>query len=287
MEYLIFSQIECCLKINGQYSGIINLNPKSFNIEQTDLIQFIPLNSFAPISFILNNPIEQVKIINSQVCNFIFPVNFLYCNLGYQTHLLEQFNNFSLQVLTDGIGKIILLNNNNHFVETFTSKFDKISIFYKDNEYIGLLFKGERQLFILLDTVNFKTIFYKYIDEIYLENGTIIIKIFPPTLLNHQVKYTIKKGIITRSILRGKEPPTLLEPSLFCFAFLECLSLKDNVQDFLSAEINEEKLIEFLGDFDYILPLQHTTYQFAIISKSAKFLSFKLQNNKIFDIETN
>lgn len=286
MVYHIFSQINCYIKINGEYKGILSLTPLTLNLNGLDFIELLPQNNFCPIYFTLSNPPPQVKTHNTSFGVYLYPVYFLSQNLGYKELFFKEYENFNLKVVLDGICKIIITNNAGCFTETISFNPTNFSVFYKDNRYIGLLFNLDKQLFILLDHQNLKTIFYKLVDEIYLENGVIYAKIATPSTLCHTIIYTIEKGEITRQIVKEKEPFTLLNDTLFGFAFLESLSLKDEIGYFLQESINQEKLKEFIGEYDYILPCPNASYQFTLIGSSVKFVKFTIKEQKIVDLET-
>ena len=123
-------------------------------------------------------------------------------------------------------------------------------------------------------------------DEIFLENGVIYAKVITPSTLRHTIIYTIEKSEITRRIVKEKEPFTLLNETLFCFAFLESLSLKDEIGCFLQEGLDQVKLKEFIGEYDYILPCPNDSYQFTLIGSSVKFIKFTIKEQKIVDLET-
>ena len=286
MLYNLFSQIQCVLKVNGIYKGIINLNPTELELSSQDFIEFIPLENLQSITFILAKESPQIKVAKTNICNYIFPLYFLPKYSGYKKLYSTQENNYHLQIVLDGVCKITLSTESLTHTEIVPFKPNNISVFYKDSRYIGLLFALNINICVILDVKNCTTIFYKQVEQAYHENDVIYTLIRPSSILCHTVIYKIKNGEITRQISRNKEPYSLTNQSLFCFAFLECVSLKDDISPFLAEGLPQDKIVGFLGDYDYILPCNSPLYDFALVGESIKFVKFKVENGKIIDLET-
>ena len=203
MLYNIFSQIQCVLKVNGIYKGIINLNPIELNLSDQDLLQFIPLENLQAINFILSKETPQVKVAKTDICNYLYPLYFLPNFLGYKKLYSLQENTYNLDIVLDGVCKVTLSTSKSTHTEIIPFKPSNISIFYKDSRYIGLLFTLNKQLCVVLDLQNCCTIFYKYADLAYYENDTIYIKTQVSTILYHTITYKIpvkfakKKSLIS------------------------------------------------------------------------------------------
>ena len=282
--YYFFSDLNCALKINGKFMGTLSYNPISVNVLTNDFIEIIPPCELLPINFTINNPPNSVKILPTSLGNFIYPISFKSYPLGYKELFKKDFNNYKVSVLLDGSVKFRLYTNNGTFVQNIPFYPYNVSVFYQDNRHIGLLFNGDKQFLVIKEVSSGNTIFCKLANNFYLENDKIICEQTLPTVLNHKIIATFNNANYSKKISREKELSSIKNQTLFCLAFLECVSLKDELTDFLCEHLPSEKISDFIGEFDYILTSPTPSYQFVLIGKGVKWIRFTLDNNKISDI---
>ncbi len=283
MTYHFFSHLSCAFKVNGQFKGILNLTPITINLSPSDFIEIIPCENYLSINFIASRPSTMVNFINTPFGVYAYPISFRLQNLEYKNLFSHKYNDCIIKVIADFNIKLFLNTTNDTFIEQLPFIPTKTEVFYKDNRYIGLLFCSNKQLLIIKELSTFDTVFYKFADEFKLQNNTIYSLTQTPSLLKHTIKYTYQQGNQTREVFREKETNSLVNTKLFCFAFLECVALKDDLSCFLKGGINQEKIIEFIGEFYQILPSPTPKYDFALVGEKVKFIKFNLENDLICD----
>ena len=284
MKYF-FSFVPLALKINGEYKGIIHTEPKGEILKPNDFIELIcPSSEFLPISFCLKSPPEQIKILTSRFGSFIFPLALKPYPLGYEKLYFYEFGTTTISVVCDGVTKIIVEDKNLLLVETLHSKPRSCQVLFSENGYIGLLFELNKPTLLVFNLTKGKTELYTWADKIYLENECLITKTFSPTMLRHSVITTYSLNDFNKSIKRTLSLEKLnLEQKKY--AFLECLVLGDNIDDFLASGLNATALKEFIGEFETIMPSLSPNHDFSLIGKKLKFIKFKMQDGLITDID--
>jgi len=286
MKYYFFSTISCLLKVNGESQGTLSLEPLEIEINKSHFLELVPQGEFLPITFSLNAPPNNVKVIETNFCTFVYPLSFKGYPLGYKKLLEKEFSNYKIEVLLDGVCKFLLQTNEFACVETISQAPTNIEILYKDNRYIALLFQLNKQVLIVKDVSSGETVFYKVAQKFYLENNAIYSTSTLPTICNHTITYCYSNSGTQRKIEKGKTAFSITNTTLFKFAFLECVSLKDNFSEFLKEDLPADKVSAFIGEFDYILPSPTPLYDFVLIGNDAKFIKLELENNLISNIET-
>lgn len=284
--YYLFSSLPCAIKINGEYKGTLSLQPLCLTLNLDDFIEIIPLKEFLPINFNLRNVPPNVKTISTFCGKVLFPLSFKSYPLGYKELLKKQFNNYDVFVKVDGTTKFYLQTPSYTIVETIPLKPEFVKIFYSDNRYIGLLFQCEKQILIIKEIESGNTIFNQWADEFCLEHGSLLSKTKCKTLLAHTIIYSYNFKETRRQIIREISPCEIKNETLFSLAFLECVNLLDDLKDFLAEGLPQEKIVEFLGTFDYVLPSPNSKYQFMLVGEKVKFVSLRIDNGLICDLST-
>ena len=117
-------------------------------------------------------------------------------------------------------------------------------------------------------------------DKIIYQSGTVQAESHLPTLLKHTVKTEFSSSGKSVEIIRGKQI-TDLNLIQLKYAFLECVCLKDEVGDFLNPQVDVSLFLDFIGQFDCIMPSLSPNHDFSLIGSSLRFIRLDIKNGKI------
>ncbi len=283
MQYF-FSFVPVALKINGEYKGIIHTEPKGKFLKSNDLIEFLsPTSEFLPLTFCLNSPPTQVRVLSCCYGDFIYPISLKPYPLPYEKLYHFEFNEVTVSVICDGVCKIILESKNYLCVNTLPEKPHSCQVLFCENGYIGLLFTLNKQTLITFDLSNGKALLTATANKIYLENSTLITQSSVPTILSHTITTTYIGQTKKKTLVRKNSVNTLSEEQ-FKYAFLECASLGDDLSDFLTTDIDQNLIKEFIGEFDAIMPSLSPSHDFSLVGKNLRFIKIKTEKGKICDV---
>lgn len=286
MDYYFFSYLACIAKIKGK---VYQLSTDLVKIDCSfgDVIEFCsPQNKFLPLHYILGENSPLVKEFATPYGVYVFPEYFTPYPYNYEKIFCQNyfFDSVNITVIADGFVKLLMQNESSFNIEQLPFKPTKIECPFAENGFIGLLFMGERSIFYLYDAKSNSIILRENGDISF--NKTLTITKNYPTLLKHEITKSYNKDFTEKDVvILRKANGDFTNPILFKYAFLECISLQDNVSDFLLHKENKDKIYEFFGNFNLILPFHEKEYDFILIySDSVKFVKIKLNNNLIEDI---
>ena len=280
MQYF-FSFVPVALKINGEFKGIIHTEPVAVNVKQTDFIEFIcTQNSFLPICFTLKNKPDCVRALYSRYGDFIYPLSFTPYPV-YQKHFEYDTHDLRISVVSKGICKVYFYTVNTQQSYILPQKPQSCQVILSENGYIGLLLQLNKPYCIVFNISTGQLVFNCHADKIVCDGKKITTENFIPTLCKHKKITTFYRGEKTEMLTR--ENPPLNELQLK-YAFLECANLNDDLSQFLSDDLNQNSIKNFIGDFDCILPPLSEKYDFCLAGEKLKFVKIELLNDKICDI---
>ena len=280
MQYF-FSFVPCALKINGEYKGIISTEPQGESLKENDFIELLSPNSqFLSLSFLLKSPPPQVRRLISTFGDFIYPLSFPAIPYPMQELYSYSTDGIHLKIICDGFCKLIFSSPTFYTTQILPSKPSNFSVLFIKNGYIGILLELNRQSIYLFNMKNGKLELYYQADKITFQEGVIKAESHLPTLLNHTVKTRFSSSGKNVEIIRGKQIGNLNSLQLK-YAFLECVCIKDEVSDFLNPEINSKLFLEFIGQFDCIMPSLSPSHDFSLVGNELRFIKFEIKDDKI------
>lgn len=277
MNYYFFSYLECIAKINGK---TYQLSTELLKIDCSfgDIIEFCsPQNEFLPLHYILGENSPLVKEFSTPYGVYVFPEYFTPYPLHYEKIFCQNYfyDTVNITIIADGFIKLLMQNERSFNIEQLPFKPNQIECVFAENGLIGLLFKGKKSIFYLYNAKS-NSIVLRENGEISFDKTLTITKSYP-TLLKHQVtKYFNEDFTLNDVKISRNASGNFTNPILFKYAFLECISLRDNVSDFLLHKENKDKIYDFFGNFNLILPFHEKAYDFILVYPDfVKFVKLK------------
>ena len=285
MNYYFFSEIDCYLKFNGEYLGLVNKNVKTVNLNDNGLFEFIPISeAYFPKYYLTTENKKGVYRINDNT--LYIPYFTKIRQLPYKIIMQKNFDKFNLTVTTDGCIKFYLDGN---FYATDELPFLPNDVeFYTVNDTLLLFFKNTR---VCIYAYNLKTgelVFKNIVNSFDINNNLSVTETF-----YYPVNYTVTKqwiidttftlNSVVVSEIQSEIPPTLI-PFYFCSFIKQGVLVADFLCDNLKPRAND--FTSFLGEIDYILPSFSTIEnEVCIISNNTvNLVRFEFENNLIKNV---
>ena len=212
MNYYFFSEIDCYLKFNSEYLGLVNKNVTSINLNESGLFEFIPKSdAYLPNYYLTSDNKKGVYNVNGN--KLFIPYFTKIRQLPYKIIMQKSIDKFNLTVTTDGCIKFYLDGN---FYATNELPFLPSDVeFYTFNGILLLFFKSAR---VAIYAYNLKTgelVFKNIVNSFVLNNNLSVTETF-----YYPVNYTITKtwnidatftlNSVVVSEIQSEIPPTLI-----------------------------------------------------------------------------
>ncbi len=285
MNYYFFSEIDCYLKFNGEYLGLVNKNVTSINLNEGGLFEFIPKSdAYLPNYYLTSDNKKGVYNINGN--KLFIPYFTKIRQLPYKIAFQKSLDKFNITVTTDGCIKFYLDGN---FYATDELPFLPSDVeFYTFNGIFLLFFKNTRVAIYAYNVKTGELVFKNIVNSYSLNNDLTVTETF-----YYPVNYTITKtwsvgatftlNSVVVSEIQSEIPPTLI-PFYFC-SFIKhevlvadflCEKLKPRASDFAS----------FFGEIDLILPSFSTIENevYIISNNTVNIVKFEFDNNLISNV---
>ena len=285
MNYYFFSEIDCYLKFNGEYLGLVNKNVKTVNLNDNGLFEFIPISeAYFPKYYLTTENKKGVYRINDNT--LYIPYFTKIRQLPYKIIMQKNFDKFNLTVTTDGCIKFYLDGN---FYATNELPFLPSDVeFYTFNGILLLFFKSAR---VAIYAYNLKTgelVFKNIVNSFVLNNNLSVTETF-----YYPVNYTITKtwnidatftlNSVVVSEIQSEIPPTLI-PFYFCSFIKQGVLVTDFLCDNLKPRASD--FTSFFGEIDLILPSFSTIENevYIISNNTVNIVKFELDKNLISNV---
>ena len=285
MNYYFFSEIDCYLKFNGEYLGLVNKNVTIINLNESGLFEFIPKSdAYLPNYYLTSDNKKGVYNVNGN--KLFIPYFTKIRQLPYKIIMQKSIDKFNLTITTDGCIKFYLDGN---FYATNELPFLPSDVeFYTFNGILLLFFKSAR---VAIYAYNLKTgelVFKNIVNSFDINNNLSVTETF-----YYPVNYTVTKqwiidttftlNSVVVSEIQSEIPPTLI-PFYFCSFIKQGVLVTDFLCDNLKPRAND--FSSFLGEIDYILPSFSTIEnEVCIISNNTvNIVKFELDNNLISNV---
>ena len=289
MNFYFYSNVDCVLKVNGNFIGKISKNYTEFDLIGNEFLEFTPLNvTLNSCNFYLTDNLKGI-LFNFGNYRLIIPKFLTLRILPYKIIFQKTFNNdFCLTVTTDGAIKYYLsgaitVTDELPFLPTIVDLITK-------NDCVFLVFKADKTLITAYDFSG-NLLFRNYVDDYEIDNNFSFIK---TNCLYNTLKFNFTYDISTSfKILTANLVTDISNISqiLLPYCFLTCVLLGVDASNFLHPQIIERKndLIEFIGNFEKILPpINYCNGEVLIVFENEiKVLKFIINENKISNVFIN
>ncbi len=291
MSALFFSELPCYLKIDGNFVGEIDKNPKIFNSLSCDsFLEFIPKNSeYYSISTLYRDKLN-VKCFNLKGDDIIVPLFYKKRSLSYSVLFQEKLNVYNseviLTVVQDGGYKLYL---DGIIVYTDSLPFSPQRFEFKviKNALI-LIFYGKKTVVIVLDLNNGKLLFKNMGDKVNIDGFLCIENTYKTAI---PLTITDKWDLTSFKLLEKTSCPHKsrfqIHPKLISTAFFEWIALNVSVKELLSSEIlsREQELSSFIGKPIAVFPYYKDINKTVVLdNESAHLYTLEFKDNLIFNI---
>ncbi len=292
MNAIFISQIECYLRVNGNFVGTITSNSKViYNFEEDSFLEFIPISdNFLP-SFYYKKRIDKVKkyLINEDVV--FIPVFEKKRNLKYeilfQRKVHTHLGDLLITCVADGSYKYYL-DGLMVFSGELPVKPQNIEATILNNVLL-VFFYGETTLVFAFSLSNGQLIFQDYGNNVELSNTLNIYKEYK-TIIPTSVLYKWK--IEDKITLYDKESNLKksvydINSNLLGQCFLELLCIGGNANSLTSPNLikRQKELIEFVGKPYLLFPYYKDPLKIVgVYENSISLYNFTIENNLIDNI---
>ena len=285
MNYYFFSEIDCYLKFNSEYLGLVNKNVTSINLNESGLFEFIPKSdAYLPNYYLTSDNKKGVYNVNGN--KLFIPYFTKIRQLPYKIIMQKSIDKFNLTITTDGCIKFYLDGN---FYATNELPFLPSDVeFYTFNGILLLFFKSAR---VAIYAYNLKTgelVFKNIVNSYNINNNLSVSETF-----YYPVNYTVTKqwiidttftlNSVVVSEIQSEIPPTLI-PFYFCSFIKQGVLVADFLCDNLKPRASD--FTSFFGEIDLILPSFSTIENevYIISNNTVNIVKFELDNNLISNV---
>lgn len=312
MYFYFSSKTKVAVKLGGTFFSILGGDGVRVNIENPEntLVEILPLNGNADgINFLLDenflcSPPSGVTVTDLRGAYSIF-INLVQKTEGFKILLQEKLNSYLVTVFSDGNIKVSIDGVNGSFTDSLPFNISQVSV----KEFID---NGENFIAFIQQSEEYFITVYRAVDHTFKKvfDGKFSSYSLSPVFTTTKNLCDVKKHQITCSyafnedrfvetdlkISHKKSPPYggYIE-KIIPYVFLEDLFVGENIDDYLSQNVleNKDKLKGYLGDFIGITPpKEHRTIdEIGLIYKRkdrvyyVDYFNFELENGKICNIK--
>lgn len=290
MNAIFISKIDCYLKLNGQFLGLINSNSKIiYDFQEDCFLEFIPLSDDYLPTFYFKNHIGKVKKYTLNGDLFFVPVFENKRNLKYdiilQKRISTNIGDLLITCIADGSYKYFLdgaIIYSGELPIKPTSTDAKII-----NGVLLIFFYGSVNLVIAFNLQNGELIFQDYGKKIELSNALDITKEYKTTIPTDIVyKWSIDKKptLLTKDTFFRKSVYDISD-NLLNLCFLELICIGANVSSFTTLKLSErlKDLVDFIGKPYILFPYYKSPNKIVGIYKDSISLYDLSKENNLID----
>lgn len=316
MYFYFSSRTEVAIKLNGAFLGILGDNSLKIDVENPDktLVELLPLNQKSPpVQFLLNDsflsaPLIDITLTDLMGAYAVF-VNLPTTTDGFRVIYQDKFDIGLITVFCDQNLKISIENDGKYYIETLPVYDQNVTVKrfnVGEKPFVALILGVEKYHILVYGKNKNDTGFEKFLE------GEFCSYAFSPCFTltknyldvkKHQVATTYsfdgeKFNIKDKKILTKKSPPIngYIE-NIMPYVFLEDLLVGDNIDEYLSQNVleNKNKIKDYLGDFIAVIPPKshRQLNEVGLLYKKnaniyyVNYFTFDLLNGKICNIVKN
>lgn len=286
------SDIDCALKIDGKYLGIIDKNLYSHTLNGDELLEFLPLNSdFSPFYSLVNG--TEIKSFNLAYGKLFYPVfkSGLHLpfkllgqrrvNLGGKEVVVTLISDGGVKFYVDGAFYVV------SSLPFIPKNFDVTIV----NDVIVIVFVSDKTAVFIYD-FNGNEVFKCTCSGASIDKALTIKNRFGSVIkADVLTEYSLSSDFKMLSQKEHKEKNFYdIHPSLFTLAFFELVAIGVNVKEVLTPKMSEKStsLKDFLGKVIRVLPSPNNPNQAWLVSDDkVSEASLDIRNGLIDNIYIN
>lgn len=290
MAFIFYSEIPCYIKIDGEFIGKLNKNPKILNFEKDFcFLSFIPLEKDY---FTLETTISDrcnLKVFNLNNDLIIIPLFDKKRNLPYKLIYQKNFNTYNgnllITIIQDGFFKF--------YLDGIISYLDELPFTVKDVDVkqvqstLFIIFYGIKTIIFAFDLNDNKLLYKNFLTDFSISDCfTTTTKYNTLLPINIIEKYDYNFNLLSREFELLKKPFDV-NPKLLSVAFFELVSINAEIKFLLSENLKEREkdLFLFIGKpiviFPYYKDISKTV---VILNDKASVYSLSFSNGLITNI---
>ena len=291
MKVCFFSYSRCHLKVNGEYFGVVGVNPSFSEVSPDSLLEFIPFDKSLCPTYLTAKDIYYKLGDYFIYIAFFSPVRNLPFKVLFQKNIGGAFGSLQITVIQNGgitffvDGTMIAIEELPFIPDDFKGEFIENFL------YLSFYKSGKIALFVYNFMGNSPTLVFKKIvdsfDILKELKTTVLYKFVVPVSITESWEYN---GEFKLSSLRTTllENPFSINENLRPLLFFQMVSVGADVGDFLSNELKPRKfdLLEFIGSPIFITPYFLDLKKTIVINKDkASLYSLTYERGLISNIE--